>query len=309
MVSAATFVTMTTAATEFAALVDRAREDPNIVGLMLAGSRGTGAYVTPESDYDAYVILRDDGLLADYGKRFPSEHGDPVEYILFSLEGFRSHATPGTSSRWNAYTFAHIEPLVDKLDGEISRIASAKALPGPGDAREFLDGYLNQHYRSKKNLTAGRELEGHLDAAESVPWFLDFLFAAHDRVRPFNKWLRWELEHYPLEEPWRAGLLTRLETIVSTGSLEGQRNLFCDAEASPARAGSAMSSTHGGLTSPSCARDASLLGRIATRPMHRWMAARTFPISGHHRTGIPRTACRTRFRRSFVALDAKRALR
>ncbi len=152
-----------------------------------------------------------------------------MEYILVSLESFRTHALPGTSSRWNAYTFAHIEPLIDKLDGEIARIVKAKTLPGPEDSRKFLDGYLNQYYRSKKNFEAGRSLEGQLDAAESIVWFLDFLFAAHGRVRPFNKWLPWELRHHPLEKPWQDVLL-RIQTIVSTGGIREQRSLFRDAE-------------------------------------------------------------------------------
>ena len=221
---------MSGAETQFAALLSHAHDDPNIVGLMLAGSRGMGSYVTPESDYDAYVILKDGDLLDKYTERFPSAHGDSVEYILVSLESFRAHALPGTSSRWNAYTFAHIDPLIDKLDGEIARIASAKTLPGPEDTREFLDGYLNQYYRSKKNLEAGRGLEGHLDAAESIVWLLNFVFAAHGRVRPFNKWLRWELQQYPLDEPWRDDLLPRLEAILATGSIDEQRRIFRDAE-------------------------------------------------------------------------------
>jgi hypothetical protein len=236
MVSAGAFATVLSsrpllAETRFAGLLRHARSDPNVVGLLLVGSRGIGAYVSPESDYDAYIVLEEDGLLDEYAERFPSAHGDPVEYILVSLESFRTHAMPGTPSRWDAYTFAHIEPLIDKLDGEIGRIASAKTLPGPNDARDFFGGYVNLYFRSKKNLVAGRELEGRLDAAESIAWFLDFLFAAHDRVRPFNKWLCWELEHHPLEEPWRAHLPSRLESIVATGSLEEQRSLFHDAEA------------------------------------------------------------------------------
>jgi len=217
--------------TQFAALLSHAHDDPNIVGLLLAGSRGIGSYITPESDYDAYVILRDGHLLDEYAEQFPSAHGDPVEYILVSLESFRAHALPGTSSRWNAYTFAHIEPLIDKLDGEIARIASAKAVPAPEDAGEFLDGYVNQYYRAKKNLASGRALEAHLDAAESIVWLLDFLFAAHGRVRPFNKWLPWELKRHPLDQPWRTGLLARIETILSTGSGEEQRRAFRDVDA------------------------------------------------------------------------------
>ena len=222
---------MSAAEAQFAAFVRHAHGDPNIVGLLLAGSRGMGAYVTPESDYDAYVILSDPDLLDEYGERFPSSHGDPVEYILVSLESFRTHAMPGTSSRWNAYTFARVEPLIDKLGGEIARITAAKAQPGPDDAREFLGGYLNQYYRSKKNLVAGRSLEGRLDAAESIAWLLDFLFAAHGRVRPFNKWLRWELQNLPLDEPWGVILLPRLEALLTIGGVEQQRGLFHEVEA------------------------------------------------------------------------------
>ncbi len=121
---------MTEAERQFAGLLDHARTDPNIVGLLLTGSRGLGAYVTEKSDFDAYVILGDAGLLEQYAERFPSAHGDPVEYILFSLGNFRAHALPGTASRWNAYTFAHIEPLIDKLDGEIGRMALAEDVAG-----------------------------------------------------------------------------------------------------------------------------------------------------------------------------------
>ena len=89
----------------------------------------------------------------------------------------------------------------------------------------------NTSFRSKKNLTGGRKLEGRLDAAESLAWLLDFVFAAHDRVRPFNKWLRWEVENYPLDEPWRESLLTRIEAVLSIGELAAQRSIFHDVEA------------------------------------------------------------------------------
>ncbi|HXH96094.1 MAG TPA: hypothetical protein VNH40_02695 [Gaiellaceae bacterium] len=78
-----------------------------------------------------------------------------------------------------------------------------------------------------------------LDGAESVSWFLEFLFAAHGRVRPYNKWLAWELEHHPLP-PSQARdnvllgpeeLLPRLERIVRHGGADEQRSLFRDAEA------------------------------------------------------------------------------
>jgi hypothetical protein len=42
---------------------------------------------------------------------------------------------------------------------------------------------------------------------ESVYWFLVTLFALHGRVRPYNKYLAWELDTYPLGDPWNARTL------------------------------------------------------------------------------------------------------
>jgi hypothetical protein len=68
---------------------------------------------------------------------------------------------------------------------------------------------------------------------ESVPPFLTALFAVHERVRPFNRYLGWELATFPLgDELWRANaLLPRLEAIVATGALAAQKSLFADVEA------------------------------------------------------------------------------
>lgn len=75
-------------------------------------------------------------------------------------------------------------------------------------------------------------IEAHLDAAESLSPFLTALFAIHGRVRPFNKFLRWELEEYPLgAETWSAKeLLPRLEAITASGALDEQQALFRDVE-------------------------------------------------------------------------------
>jgi predicted nucleotidyltransferase len=220
---------MPDAEARFESFVREAAEDPDIVGVVLGGSRGRGALVTPESDFDAYVIVREPSLVSAYAEKFPSRHGDEIEYLIFSLDTFRRHALPGTPDRWNAYTFAHVEPLIDKLDGELRRLIAQKAVPAESDAAAFLDGYLNLYYRSLKNFDAGRTVEGHLDGSESMPWFLDFLFAAHGRVRPFNKWLRWELDNYPLSPLW-ADVVERVEAILATGDLAEQRRLFQDAE-------------------------------------------------------------------------------
>jgi hypothetical protein len=127
--------------------------------------------------------------------------------------------------------------VVDKLDGRIAGLVAEKGvLPPPiacAVAARALDGYINSYHRSAKNSGLGLSIEAQLDAAESVAPFLTVLFALHGRVRPFNKYLRWELEAFPLgDEAWSAdALLPRLEAIVSTGALGKQQSLFRDVEA------------------------------------------------------------------------------
>ena len=74
------------------------------------------------------------------------------------------------------------------------------------------------------------ELESRLDAAESVSHVLDALFALHVRVRPYNKFLRWELERVPLGAEWQS-LPERLDEIRASGDPGAQRTLFRDVEA------------------------------------------------------------------------------
>ena len=191
--------------------------DENVVGLLLAGSRGRGALVRDESDYDLYVFLRDRALLEEYAARYPTRHGDPIEVILRSREGLAREPA------WNRYTFCHVEPLLDRSGGWLRETLTAITTVDPATAGELLDGYVNSYYRSLKGT---EELGRLFDAAESVSHFLDFVFAVHRRVRPFNKWLRWELEQHPL--PWTD--VSLLERIVRTGDLAEQATLFRVAE-------------------------------------------------------------------------------
>jgi hypothetical protein len=212
----------------FESLLAEAEADPDVVGVVLGGSRGKGDLVTELSDYDMYVILRDDAAYERWAARHPLRHGDPVEVITATLDRFREHALPGSPTAWNAYTFAHVEPLIDR--GGIAELVAEKNRADPATAGERLDDYINGYYRSAKSARDGRLLEARFDAAESVPYFLEFLFAAFGRVRPYNKWLRWELERHPLEPPWTAAeLLPRLERILD-GDLDEQPRLFRDAE-------------------------------------------------------------------------------
>lgn len=224
---------MSAAEAEFARLSDTVAADPRVVGMVLGGSRGKDPdYITALSDYDVYVVVADEETRDDYAERFPTHHGDPVEVIVATLDSYRSHALPGSGSEWNAYTFAHVEPLVDRLDGEIRRITEQKGKrDADATAPHLLDGYINFYYRARKSHRDGLMTEAHLDAAESVPWFLDFLFAAFGRVRPYNKWLPWELRTHPVADPWsESRVCAAVDAILGSADIDTQRSLFADAE-------------------------------------------------------------------------------
>lgn len=218
---------------DYDALLELAQEEDDVLGLVLGGSRGKGAFVRPDSDYDVYLVVRNPDT---YRRRFPTRHGDPVEVFVLSLDEFRAHAAIGSGTEWNRYTFAHVEPVVDKTGGELARIIEEKGRLPPDYARQIagqsLDDYVNSYYRSAKNARAGLHVAARLDAAESILSLLTFLFALDERERPYNKYLQWELERYPLPgDAWSADrLLPTLDRIVETGDVAEQQRLFRDVE-------------------------------------------------------------------------------
>jgi hypothetical protein len=123
--------------------------------------------------------------------------------------------------------------VVDKTGGELTRVmAEQESLPsGSRDAvvREALDGYINQTYRSLRYGTR-------LDAVEAIPHALRTIFALENRVRPYNKYLDWELRHHPPAE-WTADQLLPLIDRVLTGEREAQHELFNLLEGPARRAG------------------------------------------------------------------------
>lgn len=175
--------------------LDFARRDPRIVGVVVTGSRGRGALVHAASDWDLRIVVRDGEDAFAHSLETP--HGSDVEVSAWTLEAFR--AVP----EWDRYSYAHVDVAVDKLDGEIGRVVEAHGMLAPAEAdalaRESLGAYTNSLYRSLRNQELGLELAARLDSADAVSSLLTALFALERRVRPFNKYLRWELETHPLD--------------------------------------------------------------------------------------------------------------
>lgn len=195
------------------ALLAEAREDENVVGLVVHGSRGRGLHVHEGSDWDVVVVVRE-----RTGRYDSEERGGELEASeVTSLADL---------PRWMLPAITWTTPALDKTGAVTAQLAKVTKVD-PATAAEPLDGYVNSYYRSAKNARAGLELAALLDGQESIPYYLEFVFTAHGRVRPYNKWLEWELREHPL--PVEVDL-DRLERIARSGDLEDQQALFRETE-------------------------------------------------------------------------------
>ncbi|HZT93508.1 MAG TPA: nucleotidyltransferase domain-containing protein [Gaiellaceae bacterium] len=194
-------------------LLEEARADENVRGVIVHGSRGRGLHVHEGSDWDVVVVVRE--LTGRYDSR--DRGGELEAFEVTSLARLPQWMLPAVT--WTT-------PALDKTGAVAAELAEVTKVD-PASAAEPLDAYVNSYYRSAKNARSGLGLAALLDAQESVPHYLHFLFAVHGRLRPYNKWLEWELREHPLPV---AVDLPRLERIARTGDIEEQQALFRDME-------------------------------------------------------------------------------
>lgn len=190
----------------FDAFVELAAVDSAVVGLVLKGSRAHDGMITRHSDHDLYVVIADD-TTTDL-TRFAGHRTAELDLVIVSLTEFRAAGMPG----FERYALSRAQIVLDRLDGGIARILADKARLGVDeafqDASGWLDAYANSLYRSVKNHRDGQALAARLDAADSIRFLLELLFALDRRPRPYNKYLEWELDRHPLPG-WDTGVLLR----------------------------------------------------------------------------------------------------
>ncbi len=204
------------------------REDPEILGLVLSGSAARGDMATERSDVDVFVVY------ADQGDRTTKKVTaiDEIPVTLAELEEIPEFGTGGWFGRW---ALAHVRILRDRTDGRLEAACHRNATLDADEQRRVLidhdrlDGYLNYAYRALKSDRDGRRLESRLDAAESIPWLLDTVFTLHGRVRPYMKYLPWELRAHPLPG-WPAEEALALLSRTLDGDPAAVRGLFARVE-------------------------------------------------------------------------------
>jgi hypothetical protein len=180
-----------------------ARDDPTILGLVLSGSAARGM-ATERSDVDVFVV-RDDAVARE---KCQSAAIDEIPISMADLERVDLHGTGDWYFRWS---FAYAQVLRDEGGGRVTEAVRRQATVDDAEQRwalidqDRLDGYVNFAYRALKSHRDGRHLETRLDAAESLDWLLHVVFTLAGRLRPYNKYLPWELREHPLAVPeWSA---------------------------------------------------------------------------------------------------------
>ncbi len=217
----------------FDRLLQRATDDARVVGLVVGGSRGKGLG-TANSDWDVYVVVQSGDDVARVRVALLAGASQGIDLCgVFTLAQFEGHAAVGDSDEWNRYNFAHLVPALDRTPGGLLQgLCDGKEwLPEPVASHRAwaaLDAYLNSYYRALMNRRDGNQVAASLDAAEAVPSLLQFVFTAERRVRPYNKFLAWELTTHPLERQWWPTLdvMSLLLDVVRSGSLTSLAAVF-----------------------------------------------------------------------------------
>jgi predicted nucleotidyltransferase len=219
-------------------LLERARRDPAVLAFWLGGSRGTGR-PTEWSDYDIGIIVAEEayaGFRRELGleEPFQADWRPGVDLVVRTFPMFEAFAAWDSDERGYRYMFAHLEALVDKT-GRAQPLIDAKARVPAGAVAPFvrasLDHALNQTYRALKCRRDGDLVASRLEAAEAVAPFLDAAFAIHDRrLRPYYKYLAWELETWPLSKLSLDGaaLLDRLQAVLDTSAAAALARLIAE---------------------------------------------------------------------------------
>lgn len=212
-------------------LLKEAESDSNIIGFVLSAGRGRG-FVTENSDYDIAIVVPDE-MKAEYVEKYEKKYysTEVIDIGVYSLTDYKNYAKWGEPDSPHRYNFAYLKAQIDRT-GEIQKIINEKGIIPPDKIKEFvsgeLDSYINYYYRAVKNYRDGSATACYFDGVESMFSLLAILFGVEGRLRPYNKYLEWDLKNHPLKFlPWPADdFVVKVKKIMTTGDIEIQKEIF-----------------------------------------------------------------------------------
>ena len=157
---------------ELVELLQRARDDPDAVALVLFGSGATGS-AHEESDLDVWYVLRSEPLP-------PRERQGRLEIVPTTVELLRG------APDWLKSALAYARILWDET-GEVEPVVDAARTISHDETAELYDGYLNDVYRSLKAWRRGNELAGRIECGRSLRFLGELLFALDGVRAPYPK--------------------------------------------------------------------------------------------------------------------------
>ncbi|MDO8571584.1 MAG: hypothetical protein Q7R79_02810 [bacterium] len=213
---------------EYKEMIVEITTDLNVLAFWLDGSHGKGAE-TKHSDYDGTMIVKD-AVLNQYKKKYGSKRNPEIELKVLTLSQLKKYAEYGSGMEWDRYNFAHLTTEFDRTK-KIQAIIDGKSTVPKNIRKKIispaLGAFINLAYRAEKNIRDGDSTAAQLDTIEAIPFFLDAIFTLEGRVRPYNKYLTWGLEKYPLTLfPWKKGQLIKKITSAIAG--DGKSHALLD---------------------------------------------------------------------------------
>lgn len=211
-------------------LIGEAEADPDVLGLVLLGSRSVGD-IDAESDYDVTFVVTDEAMDRYQHTEEVPRRGftidppiDTTDIATVALVKLR----PEHTIAWMLPAWSDAYVCYDRT-GETTRAVDALRFMSEERARDetanWYDTYLNALYRSLKAWKRGNALGGRLEAAASVSALVHTLFALERRWCPYGSRLFLHLDNLA-GQGWKGdGLRSILLTLASTGDPHFQQDI------------------------------------------------------------------------------------
>lgn len=119
---------------DYEKILQDAREQEDVLGFILVGSRGKG-FENEHSDYDAVIVVRDDSEDAFKNKW---EDAQDVDLSVYGLSAFKKYAGWESPEQWDRYNYAHIKIFIDKT-GELPKLCEEKGYIPQEKLAKFID--------------------------------------------------------------------------------------------------------------------------------------------------------------------------